>query len=148
MIELFVQSIILLPLSTYCFFMSSRSLSRRKFIQTSAAGTFAFQFVPSRVFGANERVAVAGIGSGGKGASDIAGANGAGADIVALCDVDDGRAAGTYKKFPKAKRFKDFRKLLEKMGDTVDAVTVSTPDHLHFHAALHAIRLGKHVYVQ
>ena len=92
--------------------MPSTSLNRRKFLQASAAGTFAFQFVPSRAFGANERVAVAGIGSGGKGSSDIAGASGAGADIVALCDVDDGRAAGTYKKFPKAKRFKDFRKLL------------------------------------
>ena len=128
--------------------MSCKSLSRRKFIKASAAGTFAFQFVPSRVFGANERVAVAGIGSGGKGASDIAGASGAGADIVGLCDVDEGRAAGTFKKFPKAQRFKDFRKMLEKMGDTIDAVTVSTPDHMHFHAALHAIRMGKHVYVQ
>ncbi|MFP6871903.1 MAG: Gfo/Idh/MocA family oxidoreductase [Verrucomicrobiales bacterium] len=128
--------------------MSCRSLTRRKFIKASAAGTFAFQFVPSRVFGANERVAVAGIGSGGKGASDIAGASGAGADIVALCDVDDSRAAGTFRKFPKAKRFKDFRKMLEKMGDTIDAVTVSTPDHMHFHGALHAIRRGKHVYVQ
>ena len=63
--------------------MSSISkLSRRKFVKSSALSAFAFQVVPSRVFGANERVAVAGIGAGGKGASDIAGAKGAGADIV------------------------------------------------------------------
>lgn len=128
--------------------MPSSSISRRKFVQASAASAFAFQFVPSRVFGANERVAVAGIGAGGKGASDIAGANGAGADIVGLCDIDRGRLDGALKKYPGAKGYTDFRKLIEEMGDTVDAVTVSTPDHTHFHAAMLAISKGKHVYVQ
>ena len=90
---------------------------------------------------------VAGIGAGGKGSSDISGSAGHGANIVALCDTDDNRAAGTYKKFPKAKRYKDFRVMLEKQKD-IDAVTVSTPDHVHAFAAMAAMKLGKHVYCQ
>ena len=127
---------------------SPSNQSRRRFLKTSAASAFAFQVVPSRVFGANARVAVAGIGAGGKGASDIAGAQGAGADIVALCDVDTRRLEAATKKYPGSKGFVDFRKMLEVMGDSVDAVTVSTPDHTHFHATLAAIKLGKHVYCQ
>ena len=128
--------------------MADRYPTRRQFIKASAASAFAFQFVPSRVFGANERVAVAGIGAGGKGASDIAGAEGAGADIVGLCDVDSNRLAAALKKYPGAKGFIDFREMLDKLGKSVDAVTVSTPDHTHFHAALAAIQRDKHVYVQ
>jgi len=128
--------------------MPSPNQSRRKFLKTGAATALAFQIVPSRVFGANERVAVAGIGAGGKGASDIAGARGAGADIVALCDIDSKRLAGAVKKYPGSKGFSDFRKMLDEMGKSIDAVTVSTPDHMHFHAAMHAIGMGKHVYVQ
>ena len=127
---------------------SSNSPTRRRFLKASAASVFAFQVVPSRVFGANERVAVAGIGAGGKGASDIAGAQGAGADIVGLCDIDSKRLDGAVKKYPGAKGFSDFRQLLEKMEKSIDAVTVSTPDHMHYHAALAAIKLGKHVYCQ
>ena len=129
--------------------MSSISkLSRRKFVKSSALSIFAFQVVPSRVFGANERVAVAGIGAGGKGASDIAGAKGAGADIVGLCDVDAGRLNNAVKKYPGSKGFSDYRKMLDELGKSIDAVTVSTPDHMHFHAALRAIKMGKHAYVQ
>ena len=75
-------------------------ISRRKAIQVGATSAFAFNFFPSRVFGANNRIAVAGIGAGGKGTADIAGSAAAGADIVALCDVDPRRGAGTIKKFP------------------------------------------------
>ena len=128
--------------------MPSNSPNRRQFLKASAASVFAFQVVPSRVFGANERVAVASIGAGGKGASDIAGAKGAGADIVGLCDVDSQRLAAAVKKYPGAKGFSDFRKMLGEMDKSIDAVTVSTPDHMHFHAALTAIKLGKHVYCQ
>ena len=121
--------------------------SRRRFLSSSASTAFAFQFVPSRGWGANERVNVAGIGAGGKGASDVAGAAKHGANIVALCDVDERRAGGTFKKFSKAKRYKDFRVMLEKQKD-IDAVTVSTPDHVHAVAAMAAMKLGKHVYCQ
>ena len=120
--------------------------SRRQFIG-AASTAFGFQFVPGHVWGANERVAVAGIGVGGKGSSDVSGVAGAGADVVALCDVDEKRAGGTFKKYPKAKRYKDFRVMLEKQKD-VDAVTVSTPDHVHAVAAMAAMKLGKHVYCQ
>ena len=121
--------------------------SRRRFLGTAASTAFAFQFVPARVWGANERVNVAGIGAGGKGASDVSGAAKHGANIVALCDVDENRASKTFKNFPKAKRYTDFRVMLEKQKD-IDAVTVSTPDHVHAVASMAAMHLGKHVYCQ
>ena len=77
-------------------------MTRRRFIGVSAVATFGFQVVPSRVFGANSRLAVAGIGAGGKGRSDIVGAAKAGCDIVALCDVDERQAGASYKAHPKA----------------------------------------------
>ena len=124
------------------------SQSRRKFIKTSTLGALTFQVVPSRVFGANARVALAGIGAGGKGSSDIASAHAAGADIVGLCDVDSGRLNQAGKKYPGSKSYTDYRKLFDELGKSIDAVTVSTPDHMHFHATLRAIQMGKHAYVQ
>jgi predicted dehydrogenase len=128
--------------------MQTSPPTRRQFLKASAASVFAFQIVPSRVFGANERVAVASVGVGGKGASDVAGAKGAGADIVAMCDVNSMTLDKALKKYPGAKGYSDFRKMFDEMGKSIDAVTVSTPDHMHFHAALGAIRRGKHVYCQ
>ena len=124
------------------------SQSRRKFIKTSTLGALTFQVVPSRVFGANARVALAGIGAGGKGSSDIASTHAAGADIVGLCDVDSGRLNQAVKKYPGSKSYTDYRKLFDELGKSIDAVTVSTPDHMHFHATLRAIQMGKHTYVQ
>ena len=129
------------------FMKKTYHYSRRRFVTAAASGAFAFQVVPSRVWGANERINVAGIGAGGKGASDVAGAAKHGANIVALCDVDYKRASSTFKKFSKAKRYKDFRVMLEKQKD-IDAVTVSTPDHVHAPASMAAMKLGKHVYCQ
>ena len=123
-------------------------MTRRRFIGVSAVTTFGFQVVPSRVFGANSRLAVAGIGSGGKGRADITGAAKAGADIVALCDVDESRAAAMFKTHAKAKRFADFRVMLEKMGKSIDACTISTPDHTHAAATSMAMKMGKHCYTQ
>jgi predicted dehydrogenase len=71
-----------------------------------------------------------------------------GANIVALCDVDEVRAAGSFKAFPQARRYKDFREMIDKEAKNVDAVTVGTPDHIHAVAAMAAIRAGKHVYCQ
>ena len=122
--------------------------SRRKFIKSASIGTLGFQVVPSRVFGANERVALAGIGAGGKGSSDIAGARDAGAEVVGLCDVDAGRLNQAVKKYPGSKGYTDYRKLFDELGKSIDAVTVSTPDHMHFHASLRAVQMGKHTYVQ
>ncbi|HOE66852.1 MAG TPA: Gfo/Idh/MocA family oxidoreductase [Candidatus Hydrogenedentes bacterium] len=101
----------------------------------------------------NEKLNIACIGVGGQGASDVMGVGGdpdagiEGENIVALCDVDDERAAPIFAKFPKATRYRDFRVLLEK-EKSIDAVTISTPDHMHAPIAMAAMQLGKHVYVQ
>jgi len=86
------------------------------------------------------------IGCGGKGEVDTNGV--ADQNLVALCDVDEKVAANTFAKFPSAKRYKDYRVMLEKEAKNIDAVTVSTPDHHHAPAALRAMRMGKHVYCQ
>ena len=96
----------------------------------------------------SERVNVAGIGVGGMGGGDIATISKLGTNIVALCDVDEDRAAGSFNAFPQARRYKDFRIMLEKEAQHIDAVTVGTPDHIHAVAAMAAVRAGKHVYVQ
>ena len=124
-----------------------RYTTRRQFIGASAAATFAFTFLPRRVWGANERLQFAGIGVGGKGSSDIDQAGNLG-DVVGLCDVDDHALNGKAEKFKSAQKFNDFRIMLEQLGDKIDAVTVSTPDHTHCPAAAMAIKMGKHVYCQ
>ena len=128
-------------------FNPPRRLSRRAFVGSAAASAFAFTYLPRRVFGANERLNVAGIGVGGKGAGDVKDNAEAGCNIVALCDVDERRAAGAFKQFPDAKRYTDFRRMLERQKD-IDAVIVATPDHMHAPASVTAMRLGKHVYCQ
>ena len=126
--------------------------ARRSFLKQAAlAGVGAFVAAPRPLWALEaspvERLRIAGIGVGGKGQSDIAQA-GAYGDVVALCDVDDNRAAKSRESFPKAAYYHDFRKLFDEMGDKIDAVVVSTPDHTHAPAAMRAIRLGKHVYCQ
>src|SRR5882672_1993303 len=129
--------------------MKNHSLTRRQFVKRSAlaASALSFPFVATgNVLGANERLNIAGIGVGGKGASDVANVDNE--NIYALCDVDEVNAAGSFRQYEKAKRFKDFRVMLEKEGRHIDAVTVSTPDHMHAPAALMAMKTGKHVYCQ
>jgi predicted dehydrogenase len=82
------------------------------------------------------------------GGGDIATHARNGANIVALCDVDEQRAAGIFQSFPQARRYKDFRELIDKEAKNIDAVTVGTPDHIHAVASMAAIRAGKHVYCQ
>jgi predicted dehydrogenase len=131
-----------------------RRVSRRTFLSAGAAAAFSFSIVPRHVLGGagyvppSERVRIAGIGAGGMGGGDIATVSRLGAAIVALCDVDEVRAAGSWNAFPKARRYQDFRVMLEKEAPHVDAVTVGTPDHIHAVAAMAALRAGKHVYVQ
>lgn len=132
---------------------SGAGLSRRNFIKTGslAAG---FYIVPRHVLGRgfiapSDKLNIAGIGAGGKGQSDMAEfAKSPKANIVAMCDVDDRQAVKSRTSFPKANYYKDFRKLLEKEKNNIDAVSVSTPDNTHCIAALMAMEMGKHVYVQ
>jgi len=95
----------------------------------------------------NEKLNFAAIGSGGQGASNIRAAAPT-ENIVALCDVDDKRAAETFKAFPKAPTYRDFRRMLDKEANNVDAVIVATPDHMHATAAMWCMERNKHVYVQ
>jgi len=128
--------------------------SRRSFLAATAGAALGVTSIPRHVLGKpgqtppSERVNVAGIGVGGMGGGDIATFAKLGCNIVALCDVDEARAAGSFNAHPKARRYKDFREMLDKEARHIDAVTVGTPDHIHAVAAMAAIRAGKHVYVQ
>lgn len=95
----------------------------------------------------NDRINFACIGVGGKGDSDTADAAKFG-NIVAICDVDDNILAKAAQKYPSAKKYNDYRKMLEEMGKSIDAVTVSTPDHSHAPAASMAMKMGKHCFCQ
>jgi len=132
--------------------MARKRISRRKFVGDVSAGV-AFTIVPRHVLGRGYRapsdtVNVACIGVGGMGANDVKGVAKAGANIYALCDVDDRQGAASFTAFPKAKRFKDFRVMLEQEAKHIDAVTVSTPDHTHTVAGMMAMKLGKHTRIQ
>ncbi len=131
------------------------SPSRREFLKTSTIAAAGFMIVPRFVLGGkgyiapSDRLLIASVGAGGKGADDIGHFSRTGkAEIAFLCDVDDARAADSVKKFPKAKYYKDWRELLDKDSKNFDAVSVSTPDHTHAIVAYHAMQMGKHVYVQ
>lgn len=153
--------------------MTDKSLtttSRRKFTKTigaaAGASAFGFQFVPSHVWGANSKVNLGGIGTGGKGVADIGGSRKVGMHVAALVDIVDtekldldagdnkklkGRLSSmgrTRKDYPDAKFYTDYREMIADMGDKIDAVTISTPDHHHFHATAQAMKAGKHVYTQ
>ncbi len=129
----------------------SQRMKRRRFLQTVGAATaFSFHVVPRHVLGRgqtppSEKLNIAGIGVGGQGAGDLR--EMAGENIIALCDVDWNKAAGTFKTYPKAETFRDYRILLEKRPE-IDAVMIATPDHMHAPITLAALRAGKHVYVE
>jgi len=136
---------------------TANRLSRRHFLCRSALAAVASVAFPyagksypyvGKVLGANEKINVACIGVGGKGGSDSDSAARLGGNIVALCDVDENTLKGKAKRFPQAKLYQDYRKMLEEMDQSIDAVTVSTPDHHHAPAAVRAMRLGKHIYCQ
>jgi predicted dehydrogenase len=128
--------------------------TRREFLRGASMATTGFFIVPRHVLGRgflapSDRLTVAGIGAGGKGADDLRNFYGSGkVDVAYLCDVDDRQAAGSIKAYPKAKYYKDFREMLDKEHKHFDAVSVSTPDNIHAVAALAAMQLNKHVYVQ
>jgi predicted dehydrogenase len=127
------------------------ALSRREFVG-AAAVVAVFTFVPKRVLGgagqssANNKLNIAGIGVGGRGGDDIKEVSSE--NIVALCDVDMRSAAGTIKEHPNAKVYRDFREMLEKEQKNIDAVVIGVPDHIHAPAAIMAMKMGKHVYVE
>jgi len=125
----------------------SSGLSRRQWLGAAAA----VSIVPRHVLGGeghtppSEKLNIAGVGVGGQGGWDLEQV--AAENIVALCDVDWDYAAHTFKKYPRAKTYKDFRKLFDKEKG-IDAVVVGTPDHIHAPVSMMAIKLGKHVYCE
>ncbi len=135
--------------------MDDNRFSRRYFFY----GSLLAGAVPSGGFGStpslpalgykslNEKLNIAVIGLGTRGPQILLGAAPT-ENIVALCDVDDASAAPSYKKFPKATTYKDFRKMLDKEGKNIDAVMIATPDHLHAPVTLLCMQHGKHVYCE
>ncbi len=122
--------------------------SRRTFLGQAGAATAAAAIGPRLAAqSANDKLNIAFIGVGGRGRSNLAGLA-PGNNVVALCDVDDKQAAEALGKHPGAKRFRDYRKMFDELGKSVDAVSISTPDHIHAVQAMEAIRRGLHVYCE
>jgi len=124
---------------------------RRTFLASAAAATAGFTIVPRHVLGGqgtpapSDRLNIAGIGVSGMGKSNLGRCEAE--NIVALCDVDFDKSDEVFKKYPDAKRYKDFRVMLDEQKD-IDAVIVATPDHTHAVIAMAAMERKKHVYVQ
>jgi len=126
-------------------------ITRRELIGT-AASVAAFAIVPRHVLGGpgktppSDKLNIGGIGVGGMGAVDLY--NVSTENIVALCDVDDKRAAKTYDKYPDVKRYYDFRRMLDKEHKSIDAVVIATTDHVHIPASVMAMKAGIHCYTE
>jgi predicted dehydrogenase len=122
-------------------------LARRSFL-AAASGALAFPAVLRSQGGVSPaaRLNVACVGVGGRGAAAVAAMKEE--NLVALCDVDEARSARTVKAHPGVPFFQDYRVMLDRLGSQIDAVTISTPDHMHYPIALAAMSLGKHVFVE
>ncbi len=128
--------------------------ARRNFIRNTAVVAGGFMIVPRHVLGRgyiapSDKLNIAAIGAGGKASYNLQQAFNNGAEnIVALCDVDDRQSADSRKKWPKAGYYHDYRQMLDKESKSIDAVIISTPDHMHAVQTLPCMELGKHVYVE
>ncbi len=131
---------------------NKKAVSRRAFLGTTAAVAAGITIVPRHAVAGlghkapSDKLNIAAVGIGGMGASNLR--NLEEENIVALCDVDWKYAKPTFDRYPNAKRYKDWRKMYDELGNNYDAVVVATADHTHAIIASHAITLGKHVYVQ
>ncbi len=129
--------------------------SRRSFLQKSTLAAASVMIVPRHVLGGkgyiapSDKLNIAAVGAGGKGMVNLTQSWNNGSDNIAvLCDVDDRQARKAREKWPQARYYKDYRQMLEKEVKKIDAVIVSTPDHMHAPIALAAMQLGKHIYVE
>ena len=127
--------------------------SRRTFVKSAAAVGAAFHIVPRHVLGRgftapSDMLRLGAIGIGGKGDSDIAGLVKAGVSVAALCDVDWRQGKRSIARHPDAKRFKDYREMLDTMAGELDIISISTPDHMHAAATMAALKLNKPVFTQ
>ncbi len=128
------------------------SISRRDFVNKTLAATAAFTIVPSFAVSGlghvapSDKLNIAGIGVGGMGLANLK--NLESQNIVGLCDVDWKYAKGAFDRYPKAKKYWDWRKMFDEMGDEIDGIVVATADHSHAIISAHAMTMGKHVYLQ
>jgi len=127
-------------------------LSRRGFLRSSAAGGAGLLILSSSRLAfaadANSKLRLAGIGVGGQGRGDLDSIAPHGVEVVGLCDADFARAGDVFQKYPQAKPFKDFRRMLDELDKQIDAVLVATPDHTHAVASVAAMKRGKHVFCE
>ena len=130
----------------------TKTHSRRTFLRRSGFGGTGLLILANARLGfaaeANNKLNVAGIGIGGQGRGNLDTVAGLGTNIVALCDVDQARAGDIGQQHPRAKRYTDFRRMLDEMERAIDAVVVATPDHTHAVATVAAMQRGKHVYCE
>jgi len=131
---------------------SKNRLNRRKFLKCAAFAGSSFFFIPftpsAWSAAANEKLNIALVGVGGRGQWFTVTMPRLGHNLVALCDVDETKNPQAYQDLPKARKFRDFRRMLDEMGGEIDAVIVATPDHTHAVASAAAIRAGKHVFCE
>jgi len=128
-----------------------RSISRRRFLQTTAAGAAAPLIAPGLSLASppSGRLQHAGIGVASQGKHDLAQIHSSGkVDVIALCDIDDNALYVAAKLYPNARLYRDWRIMLDAEGDRIDSVNVSTPDHMHAPAAMTALRKGIHVFCE
>jgi predicted dehydrogenase len=137
--------------------LKSNSIPRRRFLTraglaTAAVSALGIRSIPSlKALGyksPNERLNLAAIGAGGQPYGDLRDAHAGVENVVALADVDWNRGAPGFALWPNARKYKDFREMLDKSGNDIDAVVIGTPDHMHATCALACMQLGKHVYVE
>lgn len=124
-------------------------IKRRRFFKLSGllgASCLAFPSILRAESRGEAKLRIALVGAGGRGRAHVKGLQSE--HFAAFCDVDDERAAETYREFPDVPRFKDFRRMFDKMGKHFDAVSISVPDHMHYPVALWAIAHGKHVFCE
>lgn len=132
--------------------MSSDTLSRRDFLGTATAAAFGAMVLPRHVLGGpgyqapSDTMNIACIGSGGVGGGNLQSVESE--NIVALCDIDWKKSAEVFDRYPRAARYRDYRAMLDEMGDEIDGVIIATPDHTHAVTTAHAMRMGMHVYTQ
>ncbi len=137
----------------------NKKVTRRSFLKSTAASSLSIPFIMSgmsssvlgkrKKISPNGRLQHASIGVNGMGWSDLNAINGSGkVDIVAICDIDENNLNRAAKRFPHARKYRDWRELLEKEQDKIDSVNVTTPDHMHAPIAMSAVRRGKNVYCQ
>lgn len=130
------------------------SADRRHFLQTAAAASAGFIIVPRHVLGRgfvapSDKLNIGAVGCGGKALVNIKQAYNGGTDnIAALCDVDDRMSEKFRTQFPKTPYYHDYREMLDKERKNLDAVIVTTPDHMHYKVGIAAMELGKHVYIE